>query len=713
LPSTDALAALRSVLRRELDALGAGGLLAKLACGRCEENPFPLEATRSIKDTVMAALGAGGAAVEERPAGYQEQPINLPLLKALLRDAGDPDYEVMDQYMVGVRIGVGVVLPRTPAVYEARTKWRLPEQEQLPDEHPEEGVTGAWRANYTSAKLLQPQVVRELEGLYQRGLALKLTEQEARDRYGDALVVASLGALQKRVEDDGTVVIRLLYDGTHGVPVNARIKVRDQERFPAAPDLKRQLREQAASGLPTLGLAVDVKDAHRCIAVAPEDWHLQAAQVVPGAPVYLFKRGTFGVASASYWWGRLAAAVGRLLHYTIGEAIPLWVMLLADDFKLEVTGGNYAAGLLSALWVLILLDIPISWEKVRGGTSFTWVGYELNLRSHTLGLSQSRAQWLCDWMDKVCADKQVLMSDFIAALGRASFGFGALEYDRPFLGPLYAFAALHPPGAVRVVPTYVLLLLHYLAGRLRTRRAFPCAVRKQWRAEGPRLDAKAEGSLATVAGWLPTAGPGGEVDTRCSPWFMVELTPVTAPWAYARGGQPFRVIATLEALAVLLCVIAFEPWLSAPSRAGGGTGVGTAPGLGAVARLPTLTDNKGNTFALNRLASSKFPLCAVAMELAAQLERLGLTLDLGWAPREWNAEADALTNGRFAGFAAERRVAVDLRTVQWAILPAMLEAGAKFFNEVKQLKEKRGNSGAAAPHRKKRREEALRVKDPW
>jgi len=316
-------------------------------------------------------------------------------------------------------------------------------------------------------------------------------------------------------------------------------------------------------------------------------------------------------------------------------------------------------------------------------------------------------------MDRVRTDKQVLMSDFVAALGRASFGFGALEYDRPFLGPLYAFAALHPPEAVRVVPTYVLLLLHHLAGRLRARRAFPCAVHKQWRAEGPRLDAKAEGAVATVAGWLPTPGPEGAIDTKRSPWFMVELSPVTAPWAYAKDGQPFRVIATLEALAVLLCVVAFAPWLSAPPGAGGDSGVGSAPCRGAVARIPTLTDNKGNTFALNRLASSKFPLCAVAMELAAQLERLGLTLDLGWAPREWNFEADALTNGDFSGFAADLRIAIDLPEVRWEVLPAMLAAGAAYFNEVKHVKETRAQSGAAAPRRKRRREEALRVRDPW
>jgi len=698
------------LLHREVLALGPQALLARLACGRVAEDPFPAEATQRVKASLHRCLEADGNPVMPWPAGAQEQPIDLPVLQALLRNARDPDAAVLDQYMTGIRIGVGVTMPRTPDVYEARTRWKLPEQERLGEEGLEEDIPGAWRANYTSVKLLQKEVVKELDDLNARGLTLKLSEEEARAKYGSELVVASLGAIQKRIEEDGTKIIRLLFDGTHGVPVNPRIKVLDQERFPGAPDLKRQGREQAATGLPTFGLTIDVKDAHRCVAVAPEDWKYQAAQALPGGPVFLFKRGTFGVASASYWWGRLAAALGRLIHYVVGPA-HYWMLLLADDFKVEAAGEHFAVHLLTALWLFILLKVPVSWEKVRGGTLYPWVGYEINLAQHTLGLTHSRAQWLIDWMTKVCEDGMVLIADFVAALGRASFAFGALEYDRPFLGPLCAFAALHPPAAVRVVPTYVLLLLHYLAGRLRVRRAFPCAVRKQWLTEGPRLDAKAEGELATVAGWLPRPGKGGPVDPSNSPWFYVELTPRTAPWAYARGGQPFRVIATLEAMAVLLCVVAFKPWLAPDKQRSGAEGADGPPVCGAVARIPTLTDNKGNTFALNRLASGKFPLCAVTMELAAQLEAQGLVLDLGWAPREWNSEADALTNGDFSGFAANHRVPIDLNTVQWEVLPRMIETGGRFYAEVQQLK-------AEATHKpplkrqKKSKEDALKVRDP-
>ena len=38
---------------------------------------------------------------------------------------------------------------------------------------------------------------------------------------------------------------RVLFDGTHGINVNTRTRIRDQERAPIAADLKRAVREKA------------------------------------------------------------------------------------------------------------------------------------------------------------------------------------------------------------------------------------------------------------------------------------------------------------------------------------------------------------------------------------------------------------------------------------------------------------------------------------
>ena len=86
-------------------------------------------------------------------------------------------------------------------------------------------------------------------------------------------VVASLVARRKDKrggegeEEEG--VPRVLFDGTNDIPVNRRIRLRDQERAPAASDLKRCMREKAQRG------ANFLIDGGRCRS-APAGAHGQA-----------------------------------------------------------------------------------------------------------------------------------------------------------------------------------------------------------------------------------------------------------------------------------------------------------------------------------------------------------------------------------------------------------------------------------------------------
>ena len=49
-------------------------------------------------------------------------------IEELLRISGDPDYAAhytaQNSFAKGVRIGVGAELPRVPAVFEEKTRWR-------------------------------------------------------------------------------------------------------------------------------------------------------------------------------------------------------------------------------------------------------------------------------------------------------------------------------------------------------------------------------------------------------------------------------------------------------------------------------------------------------------------------------------------------------------------------------------------------------------
>ena len=125
-----------------------------------------------------------------------------------------------------------------------------------------------------------------------------------------------------------------------------------------------------------------------------------------------------------------------------------------------------------------------------------------------------------------------------------------------------------------------------------------------------------------------------------------------------------------------------------------------------------LTDNLGNTFAMTKLMSSKFPLVVILAELAAQVRARKMALSVGWTPRDQNEEDDALTNGDYAQFSVANRVKVSIEDVPWLVLPKMMAVASDIFEEVQRRKASRDRSPVRAPPAKKAKG-GLRQRDPW
>ena len=142
-----------------------------------------------------------------------------------------------------------------------------------------------------------------------------------------------------------------------------------------------------------------------------------------------------------------------------------------------------------------------------------------------------------------------------------------------------------------------------------------------------------------------------------------------------------------------------------------------------MAELPSWTDNRGNSFALTRLATTKFPLVCLAMELALQMRSRSTRLAVQWAPRELNVEADALTNLEFRGFSADRRIPVRLEELRYHGLPDFLEKGKEFDGEVAEVRaaarslKTGGGAGMAGVGRRSGRgrgaPRSIKERDPW
>ena len=81
----------------------------------------------------------------------------------------------------------------------------------------------------------------------------------------------------------------------------------------------------------TFALSAGVTEAHRQVPFHPDDWHYLECQVIPGGDVFVNTVGTFGIASVSYYWSRVAGAIERFLQYLSGYTATSWHMLVADD----------------------------------------------------------------------------------------------------------------------------------------------------------------------------------------------------------------------------------------------------------------------------------------------------------------------------------------------------------------------------------------------
>ena len=123
---------------------------------------------------------------------------------------------------------------------------------------------------------------------------------------------------------------------------------------------------------------------------------------------------------------------------------------------------------------------------------------------------------------------------------------GALEYERPFLAPLYKFMSLHPRGSVRKVLAYVSFFLAHLAKQIEENRHYSCATEQRSSAVSPRVDAQASKGRTGLGGWLPVLDQNGTPDLRRSPRFSIEVTEEEWPWVYEKGGRPAVILSTLE-----------------------------------------------------------------------------------------------------------------------------------------------------------------------
>lgn len=439
-----------------MEAADAKQVFWQLAAGKATASPFSGEHVRRARASLDLALEAEGFEPSRLPNDRRTE-VNFRRLAAMLEVAGDPDCRFLHEIAaVGARLGVGVNLPRVPAVFEAKAKWRLP--------YIEGEVVASFCDNYKSAEESMQDIKRQVREELERGAVVRMQRSTAIAKFGDRLSVASLGAVPK---DPGSSngVVRIIHDATHGVGINNRIKVRDRLRFPMIDDLDaalRQLRkEQDQDPGPRFAMKYDVAHAHKLVPIAEEDWPYQAFSLDDSEDIYMHTVGAFGFASAAYHWQRVAGAIVRLEHYLCGRGLALYHLLFADDGLLLARGEGFWRKQLFWLYVLDLLEVPLSWKKVVGGVKLVWIGYQLDVETFAKGLSDARVAWLVKWIDTRLRERRVTGQQMKSALGRMAFVAGALQHSRPFLGPVFAWVARLQAAKLVKLPAGICTLLRF------------------------------------------------------------------------------------------------------------------------------------------------------------------------------------------------------------------------------------------------------------
>ena len=242
---------------------------------------------------------------------------------------------------------------------------------------PPEDHSVEWVKKYSTAEENLLAVKTKIkEDLLEKRMVL-MTYAQAKSLYGDRLNIGALGLV-----DEGGDKFRLIHDGTHLILVNNRIRPRDLVSSPTIQDIATEMSEIQNTKSSHIAVVWDFKSAHRIVAVNKLDWGLQACSlemVSKQAPtatdeVLLNTVGTFGVSSAGYWWGRIAAAIIRGIHYIAGRLRKAWMLLYADDGKLCVPLSMFRQLLPILFAFFAVLDIPVKWEKVRGVSPFSGSG---------------------------------------------------------------------------------------------------------------------------------------------------------------------------------------------------------------------------------------------------------------------------------------------------------------------------------------------------
>ena len=604
------------------------------------EHPFP----ESLLAEVRTALGPSD--LHQVAPG---QPFFLELLHHVASEDSDPDARYPLELIKGVPLGVTEQTLRSPDV------WPLKEElaGQPMEQHNLEDVVA--HANYQSAILHEDTIEQTFNE--ERNLDMVAGPFEAEEAASFCqcsipdLFPGPLGAVEELDK------VRTIYDGSVGHQ-NDHIRKHTVERTtsPTVADLTAALHwlhwlhgghkeGQGTFGPDLVLLKADVSKAHRRIKILPSGWRYQVA--VNKGKYWVNMVGTYGMASAQLYWGRMAALLLRVLYAIFPEIA--WQFVYVDDFAWVLRGPGSTHLAVAVLVTLLAIGLPLSWKKTELNHTLRWLGFIVDVRSLELSLPQEK------WVVLQAQLRRIQNGDLHDNLevnklvGRLQWATAAYPLVRPWLQPFWAWmVGLKGKGRPgKLLRMIAITLQHIFSSTYKS--PSPYSETSCWYGA---TDAGADHNSATVGGWFTNlADPPKEMVF----WFMLPILEKDFPWIYDKG-TPQQRISTLELLgtAMLIKLILEKTTHEALD-------------------VPVYTDNQGNAFALLAGSSKRWPNSAIIMDLAFSLHSASKRIRPSFLKREYNEWADQLTHRDMTGFSPKLRL-VPPQIQSWPVLPNLLEA---------------------------------------
>eukprot|EP00435_Cladocopium_sp_Y103_P011931 s1588_g3.t1 len=345
-----------------------------------------------------------------------------------------------------------------------------------------------------------------------------MSEKEAAKQYpGDALRIAAQGILDK--PDGGH---RIIHDGTHGVHLNNQIQSACRLENPGPRELSTIMRlSEEAKEKVIFGVNGDIAKAHRRVKVRRQDWGVQACRSAQGTGIlWLNRTGTFGVASAAFWWSRLMGLLGRHALNLLSDEW-FFVLVFVDDLHLASGGKDRWASIWKFIATLEMCGTPFSYRKFRGGGSV--VGHDETL---------SGVSW------------------------EARIYVPGVTLGAPLAGTWICLVSSCGEDINGTSPELVARVCIFIRAKFKTGlRKVPCALGELHMGELFRTDAKCEDGRGVLGGWtIPRSGKPFQAS-----WFSVEIGPKQAPWLFRGEEQASSwASASAELLASLVALKVFE-----------------------------------------------------------------------------------------------------------------------------------------------------------